>query len=251
MTIRAIIVDDEPLARGLLMAILEDVAGIEVIAQCQNGFEAVEAVLTHTPDVMFLDVEMPEMTGFDVIKAIQSDIMPMIVFTTAYAQYAVEAFRVRALNYVMKPLSEDEIEQSVIRVREALATAAPTASKSQMLAALEPTQTRTLMIKDSDRIAFLVKSDIHWAEAEGDYVCLHLDGSTRFVRSTLKAIEAQLTGGRFLRIHRSTLVNEDRISQIVPGKKGEAVVVTKSGQRLKVSRTYGPALRARFAPRTP
>ncbi len=246
MTLRAIIVDDEPLARSYLKAILDDIVDIEVVAQCENGFDAVDAVLEHGPDVMFLDVEMPIMTGFDVIKAIQSDVMPLIVFTTAYAQYAVDAFKVRAVNYVMKPLDDVEIIQSVSRAREALAAAAPRVPKSQMLTTLEPSQDRTLIVKDRDQIAFLVKSDIYWVEAEGDYVCLHLEGRTRFVRSTLKAIEAQLPRDKFLRIHRSTLVNEDRIERIIPGKKGEAIIVTKSGHRLKVSRSYGPALRERF-----
>ena len=125
MTLTAIIVDDEPLARGLLTAILDDIDGINVVAECKNGFDAIEAVIEHTPDVMFLDIEMPEMDGFDVIQAIQTDILPKVVFTTAYAEYAIEAFRVQALNYVLKPLDDVKIRESVERVKTCLLYTSP------------------------------------------------------------------------------------------------------------------------------
>jgi len=251
VNLTAIIVDDEPLARNLLAAILDELDSVELIAQCQNGFEAVEAVIKHKPDVMFLDIEMPEMNGFDVIKAIQVDILPKIVFTTAYTEYAIEAFRVHALNYVLKPLDDEDIRESIERVRLALDTEDSQPSKSVILSALEPkgklSQGHSLIVKETDKIAFLDKNEIDWIEADGDYVCIHSGIKTHLIRATLKSVEAQLSEINFLRIHRSTIVNLDKVHEIIPTQKGEATVITKTGQRLKVSRSYGAALRAKFA----
>ncbi len=246
-TLTAIIVDDEPLARNLLAVILDDIGGVEVTAQCQNGFEAIDAVMKYKPDVMFLDIEMPEMNGFDVIKSIQSDMLPKVIFTTAYAQYAVEAFRVKALNYVLKPLDDEKIRESIERVKLSYGTGDAKPSKSALLSALDrPDKAhndRALVVKDSDKFAFLGKSDIDWIEADGDYVCIHLGHKTHLIRATLKSVEAQLSPENFLRIHRSTIINLDKIDEIVPAQKGEAIIITKTGQRLKVSRRYGAILR--------
>lgn len=250
MTLRAIIVDDEPLARSLLAAILGDIVDVSIVAQCQNGHEAVEAVIEHTPDVMFLDIEMPQMNGFEVIKSIQADILPKIIFTTAYAEYAVEAFRVKALNYVLKPLDDQKVHESVERVKAVLGAKEKLPAKAMMLSALgapdEALQSRSLIVKDSNNIAFLDKHEIDWIEADGDYVCIHIGANTHLIRATLKSTEAELRDPRFQRIHRSTIINLDRVSEIISMQKGEAIVVMKAGQRLKVSRSYGPALRAKL-----
>jgi len=232
MNLRAIIVDDEPLARELLTSILQDIGGVEIVATCRNGFEAVEAVLRHAADMMFLDIEMPEMTGFDVINAIQSDILPKVVFTTAYAEYAVEAFRVQAINYVLKPLDDAAIKESLDRVRAQMSSEQGGAS---------------LITRTSDKIEFIEKSDIDWIEADGDYVCIHFGEQTHLIRATLKSVLAQLTAFNFIRIHRSTIVNLDKIASIHPAQKGEASVVMRSGQSLKVSRSHGPKLRAKLS----
>lgn len=248
MMLTAIIVDDEPLARSLLAAILEGLENVQVVAHCQNGFEAVEAVIKYKPDVMFLDIEMPEMNGFEVVKAIQADILPKIIFTTAYAEYAVDAFRVKALNYVLKPLDDDEIRESLERVKLALLSEDTQPSKSIILSALEPkvdvSQDRSLIVKETDKITFLDKSEIDWVEAAGDYVCIHIGAKTHLIRTTLKSVEMQLPEDSFLRIHRSTIVNLDKVQEIIPAPKGEAIIVTKTKQHLKVSRSYGAALRA-------
>jgi len=250
MSFTAVIVDDEPLARSLLTAILQDIGQVEIVASCQNGFEAIEAVATHNPDVMFLDIEMPQMNGFTVIKAIQADRLPEIIFTTAYAQYAVEAFQVQALNYVLKPLDDEQIRESVERVKKALGTGQGAPSKSMILTALAPPEARpkggALIVKDNDKIAFLNKDEIDWVEADGDYVCIHKDTHTHLVRATLKSVEAELQTPQFQRIHRSTIVNLNHVREIISAKKGEAIVVMKAGERLKVSRTYGSALRAKL-----
>ena len=250
MSLTAIIVDDEPLARSFLASILDDIEGVQVMAHCQNGFEAVKAVTEHLPDMMFLDIEMPEMNGFDVIKAIQADILPKIVFTTAYAEYAIDAFRVHALNYVLKPLDDEDIRESIKRVTLALGGEDSHPSKTMILSALEPTeklsQNHSLIVKESDKIAFLDKGGIDWVEADGDYVCIHSSEKTHLIRATLKSIEAQLSQANFVRIHRSTIVNLDKVYEIIPAKKGEATVIMQTGQRLKVSRSYGALLRAKL-----
>jgi len=222
MTVRAIIVDDEPLALDLLSAILADIDDIELIATCQSGQDAVKAVLDYGPDVMFLDIQMPEMNGFDVIAAIQADIMPMVIFTTAYAEYAVNAFKVQAIDYVLKPLDEKNIGESVMRARTLIETGGLNRKKPELLSVLQDIskevqsdiaqkQPRTLIVKESDRIALLEMETIDWLEAAGDYVCIHCDGSTRIMRTT------------------------------------EAMVLMTDGSRLKASRLYGNQLREKLS----
>ena len=250
MILTAIIVDDEPLARSLLAAILDDIADLKIVAECKNGIEAIEAVVEYTPDVMFLDIEMPEVDGFAVIKAIQTDILPKIIFTTAYAEYAVEAFRVQALNYVLKPLDEDKIRESLERVKRALKVEFSQPEKVEILEALKPSirskTDQSVIIRDNDKITFLDKDEIDWIEADGDYVCIHKGVKTHLIRATLKAVQAELSDSDFQRIHRSTIVNLNKIDEIISTQKGEAIVVMKMGQRLKVSRSYGSALRAKL-----
>ncbi len=250
MPVSAIIVDDEPLARSLLGAILNDIDDVNLLAECQNGYEAIDAVIKYKPDMMFLDIEMPEMNGFDVIKSIQSDLLPKVIFTTAYAQYAVEAFQVQALNYVLKPLDDEKIRSSVDRVRSSLQQGHGKLSKVNLLSVLQPTSLSaaetSLIVKDSDKIAFLEKRDIDWIEADGDYICIYIGDKTHLIRATLKSVELQLMHANFLRIHRSTIINLDKIAQVIPMQKGEAVIVTKTGQNLKVSRRYGSILREKL-----
>ena len=250
MTLTTIIVDDEPLARSLLSSILEDMEDVHVVAECQNGFEAIQAITEFLPDMVFLDIEMPEMNGFDVINAIQADILPKIIFTTAYAEYAVEAFRVEALNYVLKPLDDEKIRESIERVKSSMTMDEALPSKHTLLSALqktadEPSQ-RTLIVKNNEKLSFLNKTDIDWLEADGDYVCVHSSQATHLIRATLKSIEEQLSEFNFIRIHRSTIVNLDKVQDIIKGQKGEATIVMREGQSLKVSRSYGAALRAKL-----
>ena len=205
MSIRVIIVDDEELALNLLSSILTDIEGIELVAQCKNGHEAVEAVMTHSPDVMFLDIQMPEINGFDVIAAIQGDVLPLVIFTTAYAEYAINAFRVQAVDYVLKPLNEDNILESVARAKTLLKANQIVRKKPELLEVLQDISEKvqsnmarqkpaTLIVKEIDRIALLDHSEIDWIEAAGDYVCIHIKSETRIIRTTLKTIEAELKG---------------------------------------------------------
>ena len=256
MPLKAVIVDDEPLALDLLEAMLQDYPEVHISAKCSNGYDAIEAVLHHAPDILFLDIEMPEITGFDVIRAIQGDIMPKVIFTTAYSQYAVEAFKVQALNYVLKPLDDDKIRDSLSRAKEALGRS-ELESKSKMLSAIHGINENqsiitqrpntSLVVKDADKVSFLDKADLKWVEADGDYVCIHMTDKTHLIRATLKSIEDQLLDVNFQRIHRSTIINLDKVKEIRPVQKGEAIVIMSTGQQLKASRSYGAALRAKIA----
>lgn len=241
--IKAVIIDDEPLARDLLEAILADIDTVEITAICANGNEAIEAVINHSPDVLFLDIEMPGLNGFDVIKALQSDILPKIIFTTAFSQYAIDAFKVNAINYILKPISEIAVKDSLTRLDSALSSEI----KSTMLTVLEPsTPDRALALIEPNVITMTNMDDIIWLEAAGDYVCVHLTGKTKIVRRTLKAFMADLPSDGFQKIHRSTIINLNHVSEMIAQKKGEAILVMSDDHRLKVSRTYGSVLRKRM-----
>lgn len=241
--IKAVIVDDEPLARDLLEVILGDIESVEIAAICSNGHQAIDAVITHAPDVLFLDIEMPGLNGFDVIKSLQSDILPKIIFTTAYSDYAIEAFKVNAVNYILKPLTEKAVKESLERIENSVTDE----MKSTMLTVLQPRESeRALALIEPNKITMANMDDVIWLEAAGDYVCVHLEGRTKIIRQTLKTFMAELPPSLFQRIHRSTIINVSHVSEMIAQKKGEAILVMSDGHRLKVSRTYGAVLRERL-----
>ncbi|MBN8430986.1 response regulator transcription factor [Microbulbifer salipaludis] len=254
--LRAVLVDDEPLALQLLQSMLEEIADIKVVATCRNGREALNAVVKYTPDILFLDIQMPGMSGFDVVRRLQGDTIPMVVFATAYDHYAIEAFEVHAVDYILKPLEMERIELAVDRARararqEDNARGSTRDHKAQLLASLQTAQpssstegTKTvessgkLAIKDRGRIVLLDQFEIEWIDAAGDYMCIHATGETHVMRSTLKDLQKQLSPDWFKRIHRSTLVNLKFIDQIKVLTKGEYLLTMKSGSEVKVSRNY-------------
>jgi len=241
--IRVVIVDDEPLARDLLLAILSEIDDIEVVGVCHNGQEAVNAVMNFTPDVLFLDIEMPGLNGFDVINALQADIMPKVIFTTAFSNYAIKAFKVNALNYILKPLHEDAVNESLNRVRQTI----PNLDKSTLLSALKGAeQAEYLALVAPEKTTIVDQDEIIWLEAAGDYVCVHLVSETRIIRRTLKAFMKDLPPKKFQRIHRSTIINIGHIKEMTPEKKGEATLLMSDSHHLKVSRSYGAILRTRL-----
>jgi len=268
MSISVIIVDDEPLARTLLRSILDEIEDVDVVAQCANGYEALDAIIAHQPDVMFLDIHMPGLNGFDVIARIQSHLMPVVIFTTAYADYAIKAFSVQAIDYVLKPIEDNKVFKSVARAREAINSGYAKNSeyiardKPKLLSVLQPESHKdqdghpmpqsgaqpsgTLIVKENDTIARLNTQSIYWIEAAGDYVCIHTEGATRLVRATLKSIEDDIDARIFQRIHRSTIINMNYLKSVTRGQKGEAIVEMQDGARLKVSRKYGTPLRSRL-----
>ena len=265
--LKTIIVDDERLARQLLKASLGDIADVELVAECENGRQALQAVLDLSPDFIFLDIQMPGMSGFDVAKALQADITPMIIFTTAYDQYAVAAFDVNAVDYLLKPLEESLVERAVQRaikhfsshntlndVKQHLLQAlgqmgyspAPSGYVKQSAELLNPPDSHfadKLCIKDGSTTTLVNMRDIDWIDAAGDYMCVHITGVTHVMRSTMKDLVEQLDPGIFKRIHRSTILNMAKIERATPHVKGEFFVYLTCGEQLKVSRSYGEVIK--------
>ncbi len=229
--IRTIIVDDEPLARENLMLRLREFAGCEVVAECGGGRDALLAIDEHQPDVLFLDIQMPDLDGFEVVDRIPSDQMPVIVFVTAYNRYALEAFKVHALDYLLKPFSSKRFEaawaharEQVLRLRQDQSLPRPYAGR--------------LVVKTGGRISFLKVGEIDWIEANGDYARIHCDQRSHLIRRTLNDLAVQLGGQGFLRISRSVIVNLDRVSELGPLKRGEYQVELHGGTHLKLTRAY-------------
>lgn len=229
--IRTIIVDDEPLARENLMLRLQDLAGCEVVAQCAGGREALQAINEHQPDVLFLDIQMPDLDGFEVVGHIPADQMPVIIFVTAYDQYALEAFKVHALDYLLKPFSDNRFETAWAHAREQVLSQRQDQSQPHPYAG-------RLVVKTGSRISFLKVDDIDWIEANGDYAKVHCDQRSYLLRRTLVDLASCLADKGFSRISRSVIVNLDRVRELVPLKKGEYQVELRGGAHLKLTRSY-------------
>src|SRR4051812_21116359 len=229
--LRVAIVDDEQLARQVLREYLSRVADVEVVAECANGFEAVKAVAELRPDLLLLDVQMPKLSGFEVLELVGKDVA--VIFTTAYDQYALRAFEVHALDYLLKPFDD-------VRLDAALDRALP------MIRGGEWTQ--RFVVKSAGRILFLRAEEIDWIAAADNYVQLHAGRASHLVRTTLKAIEQKLDPARFLRVHRSTIVNVESVMQFIPSAHGDCEVVLRDGTRLPVSRTFSDRVRAAARP---
>lgn len=264
--LRVIIVDDEPLARRLLRAVLDDIPEVEVIDECANGREAVAKTRELSPDLLVLDIQMPGMTGFDVVKALQSDIIPNVIFCTAYQRYALDAFDLHAVDYLLKPVDERRVQRAVERALQRVRDGGGQADiKSPLVGAIdeialkvggqpgprmssgpEPGQARLdrkLAIKCDDETVLVEIDDIDWVDAAGDYMCLHVKGETLILRSTLKALMQRLDADKFRQVHRSTIVNLDKIVKVAPLKKGEYLLDLGNDERLKVSRNYREAIK--------
>ena len=258
-SLKVIIVDDEPLARRGLRLRLENLGGVEVIAECGNGREAKEQILGLKPDVAFLDIQMPGVTGLELVQLLPEEEIPQIVFVTAYDQYAVEAFEVNAVDYVLKPIEEDRLSRALQRVREKLGSENIAAQREQLLEAVADLTQETpavleeklaagelgnsrypekIAIKDSGKITLVPAREIDWIDAAGDYMCVHANGETHVMRITMKELEQQLDPKVFQRIHRSTIVNLKRVREICAHINGEYHLVLNNGERLKMSRSY-------------
>jgi two-component system LytT family response regulator len=247
--LRTIIADDEELARRGLRALSQRCEDLELICECRNGREAVEAIQRHRPDLVFLDVQMPGKTGFDVISALADGQRPHVVFVTAYDKFALRAFEVHALDYLLKPVNEERFDAAVARVREAMSHATDSAMIQRVRqvavdlqavpAPLMASAVDRLPIKAHDgRIIVIRVLDIDWIEADGDYVSIHAKGKTWLIRETIAAMELRLALSGFVRIHRSTLVNAERVKELRPRDKGEYTVVLNDGTELKLTRNY-------------
>ena len=247
---RVILVDDEPLSLRRLHQLLNALPEIEIVAQCTSGRQAVAAIGELKPDVVFLDVQMPEVNGFEVVAAVSNEDMPLIVFVTAYDEYAVRAFDVLALDYIMKPVAPERLRLACERAGAALTSKERREARQEnvggLLQRLEqdgrlrdaPAKTNRLLVRAEDRIVMLKTEDINWVEAAGNYVRIHAGKDTYIIRETIGRLESILDPGRFARIHRSTVINLDSVKEMQPWFSGEMLVIMNDGTQLKLSRTY-------------
>jgi two-component system, LytTR family, response regulator len=253
----ALIVDDEALARRGLRLRLERIPEVQVVGESSNGREALQHIAQRSPDIVFLDIQMPGLNGLDVVRELQADSMPMIVFVTAFDQYAVNAFEVHAIDYLLKPVEQPRLEAAIRRAVAVRTAAALVESKSRLMdliVALTGHSVATIdalldargdggfrdmmVIRDGAQVLRVAARDIEWIDAAGDYMCIHVHGKTHVMRVTLKQLEALLDPALFLRIHRSTLVNASLVAAVEPHANGEYFVTLTHGTRLKVSRSY-------------
>jgi len=243
MKLRVLIVDDEPLARELIATVLTQEPDVEIVGQCGNGHEAVEAIQTSVPDVVFLDIQMPILDGFGVLAALKTERWPLVIFVTAYDRYAVRAFEVHALDYLLKPFEYERVHAALERARAALRQRTNGDYQRRLVEFLEnlPGQMPgwdRLAVGDRTRTFFLKFDEIDWIEAEGNYVRLHAGKKSHLLRETMNSAESRLTAKKFLRIGRSVLVNLERIKEWQPLFHGDSVVILEDGTRLTVSRVY-------------
>jgi two-component system, LytTR family, response regulator len=252
--IRTIIVDDEKPARRRLRELLEKRTEIAVVAECSNGAEAVRQIRALQPDLLLLDIQMPGLDGFGVVDEIGPAQMPATIFVTAYDQYALKAFEVSALDYLLKPFSDERFESSLARVLSFVSGRRREELSQRILSLLDQIQPKQpnnagapldcLMIKDGGRIHFLRVEEIDWIEAAGVYVQVHTAGKIWLHRISLSELEAKLDARRFIRIHRSTIVNLSRIRELRPHSHGDFLVALHDGAELKLSRSYRQKIEA-------
>jgi two-component system LytT family response regulator len=243
MQIRVLIVDDEPLARERLRDLLAEEPDTVVVGECANGTEARTALPKLAPDLVFLDVQMPGLDGFGFLDGLEADRLPAIVFVTAYDQYALRAFEVHAVDYLMKPFDRERFQKALDRARREIHHEHSRDLNERLLKLIrdlsgDQPQPDRLMVKSGGRIRFLKTEEIDWIEAAGNYVRLRVGDETHLLRETMAGIEAKLERQRFLRIHRSTIVNIERIKEIYPRLYGEYVVTMRDGTQLTMSRGY-------------
>jgi two-component system, LytTR family, response regulator len=243
---RTLVVDDEPLARKRITRLLGSEPDFEVVAEFANGKEAASFLRQESPDLMFLDVQMPEMDGFALLREIGPRRAPAVVFVTAYDSYALQAFEVNALDYLLKPFDERRFHDAVERARDRLSNRSETEISGRLEAlidTLSPSKpNRRIAIKTGGKVMFINLSEIDWVEAADNYACLHCGNVTHVLRETMHSLEEKLDRAMFARIHRSIIVNMDRISEMQPWFRGDYLVILKNGTKLKLSRTYRDAL---------
>ena len=253
MTLRAIIVDDEDLARRGIRALLKRAGDVEIVSECGSGEEAIRAISATQPELVYLDIQMPGKTGFDVIGALPETQCPHVIFVTAFDRFAVRAFEIHALDYLLKPLNEARFNESLARARAAIAGARDGSmirrfwQMTQELRAAPgqapaPSMADRIPVKSQGRVIIVNVAEIDWVEADGDYVSVHVGAKSWLLRETIAAAEARLALSGFVRVHRSTLVNIYRVRELLPLSKGEFTVVLLDGTELKLSRNYRFAL---------
>ena len=249
--IRALIVDDEPLARRRIKSLLAHDSSVEVIGECSDGYKAVNFISELKPDLVFLDVQMPAMDGFEVIKTIGPERMPTVIFVTAYDQYAVKAFEVNALDYLLKPFDRRRFQKTLERAKSMIHRMQNGEVNNQLLSLLGELRREheipdRFVIRSGGRVVFLRVEEIDWMSNVGNYVRLQVGRDSHLMRETMTGMEAKLNPDKFMRIHRSTIVNLDRVKEVQPWAKGEYVVIMRDGTRLIMSRRYRERLNERL-----
>lgn len=270
MKLRAIIVDDEALARQGLTMRLESFEDIEIVQEAKNAKEALEAIVRFEPDVVFLDIQMPGMTGLEMLEKIQADVMPLVIFVTAYDEFAVNAFQVHAIDYLLKPVESDRLVEAVTKAQQykikelaihekqkLLELAVSLTGKSQaeigsLIYEEEITSDRSakLAIKDGATTTFVAIHDIDWIDAAGDYMCVHANNETHIMRTTMRELESKLDASTFQRVHRSTIVNVERVEKVSSHINGEFYLTLTGGSTLKMSRSYKQKVKRFFSQET-
>lgn len=252
MAIRVLIIDDEPLARDTIRLLLEDNPHFAIVGECKDGEEAVTVIRAEKPDLVFLDIQMPGKSGFDVIEAVGAERMPVVIFATAYDEYALRAFEAHALDYLLKPYDDERFEKALDRAVKQIQQKQIGALSTELMALVEERRAERnaapepetaapierIMIKERDALFFVKTEDIDWIEAAGDYVSLHVGKKSHLLRESMSGMEAKLDAKRFVRIHRSTIVNVERIKELRPYFHGDYMVYLKDNTELRLSRRY-------------
>jgi two-component system LytT family response regulator len=243
--IRALVVDDEPIARERVLSLLQQEDDVEVIAECGDGPQAVSAIQHHTPDLVFLDVQMPLLDGFRVIETLTEEhLPPAIVFVTAFDEHAIRAFEINALDYLLKPVDPKRLQKTLQRAREQIRSTRTSERDEKLFALLRDIQSlkteylQRFVVKKDGRIFFLDANEIEWVSSEGNYVQLHSRGKTHLLRETMDHLEGKLNPREFIRIRRSTIVRTDVIKELQSLFNGEYGVILKDGTQLQSSRRY-------------
>lgn len=271
--IKTIIVDDEPLARKGLAIRLAEFGDIELIAQCQNGKEALKVVANEQPQLVFLDIQMPEMTGFEVLQTMQEELsqeqMPIVVFVTAYDQYALKAFEVHALDYLLKPVDDDRLQECIDKIRDKISSSNNVDHQAKLvdiMSKLTGKDSQTILqtlaqgedfevkeynnfisVKDVGETTRIPVKNIVWIDAAGDYMCVHCsDGETHILRKTMKQLESELDPNQFIRVHRSVIVNSEEVAKVLTLSSGEYVVQLTNKHEIRVSRSYREKVREKL-----
>ena len=249
--LRCLIVDDEPLARDSIRMMVEKDRELQIIGECSNGLEALKAIREQNPDVVFLDIQMPQLDGFGVVKGLKNQTLPYIIFVTAYDQYAVRAFDVHALDYLLKPLDEERFERATERAKTNLQSQSEWAQ--QITSFLDEVENRDsqyldrLMIKEDGRIFLLNVADVDWIEAKGNYLLIHSGKKSHLMREAMAAMETKLDPNKFFRIHRSTIVNIDRIFELQSLYHGDSRIILQDGTKLLMSRRFRDKLKSHLS----
>ncbi len=251
MRVKTIIVDDEPLARERISQLLGKDSDFEIVSECADGLAAISAINECQPDLIFLDVEMPEISGFDVLRELDAERMPAIVFVTAFDQYTIQAFDANAVDYLLKPFSEERFRQAVSRARQHLQLKSGNDYGQRLLRlfdhfSLNKGFLERLIVSHKNRLILIPVSDVDWIESYGNYLKIHTGDKTYLLRQTMKNLETRINPEKFLRIHRATLVNLDRIKELQPMFGRQYAVILRDDTELTLSRNYRKAVLEKF-----